>query len=76
MRGLHYQAPPAAEAKLIRCVRGAIRSVIVDMRPDSATYLGHVAVELSAGDPRSLYVPEMFANGYQTLLDDVEVASG
>ena len=67
LRGLHFQLPPATEAKLIRCVHGAIRSIIVDLRPDSATYLSHVQVTLSAENRRAIYVPEMFANGYQTL---------
>src|SRR5438094_907486 len=72
LRGLHYQLPPATEAKLIRCVRGAIRSIIVDLRPDSTTYLSHIQVTLSAENRRAVYVPEMFANGYQTLTDDAE----
>ena len=72
VRGLHYQLPPATEAKLIRCVRGAIQSIIVDFRPQSATYLTHVQVMLSAENRRAIYVPEMFANGYQTLTDDAE----
>jgi dTDP-4-dehydrorhamnose 3,5-epimerase len=71
-RGLHYQLPPATEAKLIRCVRGAIQSVIVDLRPGSATYLEHIQVTLSAENRRAIYVPEMFGNGYQTLTDDAE----
>jgi dTDP-4-dehydrorhamnose 3,5-epimerase len=73
LRGLHYQLPPAAEAKLIRCIHGAIRSVIVDVRPESPTYLRHISIELRAQDRRALYVPEMFANGYQALADDAEV---
>jgi dTDP-4-dehydrorhamnose 3,5-epimerase len=73
LRGLHYQTPPASEAKLIRCVRGAVRSVIVDVRPDSPTYLEHIAVDLRSEERRALYVPEMFANGYQTLTDSAEV---
>ncbi|TMB61325.1 MAG: dTDP-4-keto-6-deoxy-D-glucose epimerase [Chloroflexi bacterium] len=63
---------PATEAKLIRCVRGAIRSIIVDLRPDSATYLAHIQVTLSAENRRAIYVPQMFANGYQTLTDEAE----
>jgi dTDP-4-dehydrorhamnose 3,5-epimerase len=74
LRGLHYQAEPAPEAKLVRCVAGAIVDVIVDMRPGSATYLRHVAVELSAANRRALYIPELFATGYQTLADDTEVS--
>jgi len=73
LRGLHFQVAPSAETKLVRCVRGAIYDVIVDLRPDSATYLEHVAIELSAAKPRSLYVPAQFAHGFQTLTDDVDV---
>lgn len=72
VRGLHFQAPPAAEAKLVRCTRGAILDVIVDLRPESATYLQHVAVELNAENRRALYVPERFAHGYQALEDTTE----
>ncbi len=72
LRGLHYQLPPATEAKLIRCVRGAIQSIIIDLRPGSRTYLSHFQVTLSAENRRAIYVPEMFANGYQTLTDDAE----
>jgi dTDP-4-dehydrorhamnose 3,5-epimerase len=64
--------PPATEAKLVRCLRGAIYDVIVDMRPDSPTYLQYVGVELSADNRRALYVPEMFAHGYQALVDGAE----
>jgi dTDP-4-dehydrorhamnose 3,5-epimerase len=71
-RGLHYQLPPATEAKLIRCVRGAIQSVIVDLRPGSPSYRQHIQVTLSAENRRAVYVPEMFGNGYQTLTDDAE----
>lgn len=73
LRGLHFQRPPAAETKLVRCTRGAIVDVIVDLRPGSPTYLGHVAVELSEDNRRALYVPELFAHGYQTLTDGAEV---
>ena len=73
LRGMHFQLPPAAEAKLVRCVRGAIHDVVVDLRPDSPTYLDHVAVELTAENRRALYVPPLFAHGYQTLTDDAEV---
>jgi dTDP-4-dehydrorhamnose 3,5-epimerase len=72
LRGLHYQRPPATEAKLIRCIRGAIYDVIVDMRPDSPTYLQHIGVELSADNHRALYVPDLFAHGYQALTDGAE----
>jgi dTDP-4-dehydrorhamnose 3,5-epimerase len=70
MRGMHFQYPPAAETKLVRCVRGALLDVIVDLRPESPTYLQHVAVELTEDNWRALYVPERFAHGYQTLRDD------
>lgn len=74
VRGLHFQYPPAGETKVVRCTRGAMVDVIVDLRPESPTYLTHVAVELTADNRRSLVVPERFAHGYQTLTDDVEVS--
>lgn len=74
LRGMHYQAPPATEAKLVRCTRGAIYDVIVDLRPESPTYMAHIAVELTADNHRALYVPELFAHGYQTLTDNAEAA--
>ena len=67
VRGMHFQFPPAAETKLVRCTRGAILDIIVDLRPESPTYLEHVAVELTADNQRALYVPERFAHGYQVL---------
>lgn len=70
LRGMHFQYPPATEAKLVRCLRGAVLDVIVDLRPESATYLQHVAVELSSDSQRALYVPGRFAHGYQTLDDE------
>ncbi len=73
LRGMHYQAPPHAEAKLIRCTRGAIYDVIVDLRADSPTYRQWIGVELAADDHRMLFVPENFAHGFLTLSDDVEV---
>lgn len=72
LRGMHFQFPPAAETKLVHCVRGAILDVIVDLRPESPTYLGHVAVELTQDNHRGLYVPERFAHGYQCLTDHTE----
>lgn len=74
LRGMHFQYPPAAETKLVRCTRGAIIDVIVDLRPESPTYLRHVAVELSAENGRSLYVPRRFAHGYQALEDVTETS--
>ena len=73
LRGMHYQLAYAPEVKLVRCIRGAIVDKIVDMRPDSETYLQHVSVELTAENRRALYVPAMFAHGYQTLVDGTEV---
>ncbi|MBH8571940.1 dTDP-4-dehydrorhamnose 3,5-epimerase [Nostocaceae cyanobacterium CENA369] len=73
LRGMHYQLSPAAETKLVRCIKGAIYDVIIDMRPESPTFLSHIGVELTAANRRALYVPEMFAHGYQALTDDTEV---
>jgi len=74
LRGMHFQFPPAAETKVVRCTRGAILDIIVDLRPESATYLEHIAVELSEDNRRALYVPERFAHGYQVLADDTETS--
>jgi len=74
LRGMHFQFPPAAETKLVRCTRGGIVDIIVDLRPESDTYLQHVAVELTAENGRALYVPERFAHGYQVLEDDTETS--
>lgn len=74
LRGMHYQVAPATEAKLVRCTAGAIVDVIVDVRPDSPTYLQHYAIELTADNRRALYVPPMFAHGYQALTDGAEVS--
>ena len=73
LRGLHYQARPHAEIKLVRCTRGSIFLAMVDLRPDSATRGQSLGVELSARSERLAYVPEGFAQGYQTLEDDAEV---
>lgn len=73
LRGMHFQVSPHPETKLVRCVRGGIVDIIVDMRPDSPTRLQHVSVELTAENRRSLYVPAYFAHGFQTLTDDTEV---
>jgi dTDP-4-dehydrorhamnose 3,5-epimerase len=74
LRGMHFQYPPAAETKLVRCTRGAILDIIVDLRPESPTYLEHVSVELSADDAVALYVPKRFAHGYQVLEDATETS--
>ncbi len=73
LRGMHYQIAPATETKIVRCVKGAIYDVIIDMRPESPTYLQHIGVELTADNHRALYIPEMFAHGYQALTDGCEV---
>jgi dTDP-4-dehydrorhamnose 3,5-epimerase len=73
LRGMHYQAAPQAQAKLVRCGRGSVYDVIVDVRPESATFKKWVAVELTADNRRMLYVPEGMAHGFQTLEDDTEV---
>ena len=74
LRGMHYQKPPHAEAKLVRCTRGAIHDVIVDLRPESPAYLGHFAVRLDEENRTMLYVPEGLAHGFLTLADRTEVA--
>jgi dTDP-4-dehydrorhamnose 3,5-epimerase len=72
IRGLHYQAAPHGEAKLVRCTRGALYDVLVDLRPDSETFRRWTGFELSAEGRRMVYVPEGVAHGYQTLADDTE----
>jgi dTDP-4-dehydrorhamnose 3,5-epimerase len=74
LRGLHYQAPPHEEAKLVRCTRGEIYDVAVDLRPHSPTFLGWIGLRLSADSHRMLYVPEGCAHGYLTLTDDAEIS--
>lgn len=74
LRGMHFQYPPAAESKLVRCTRGAIYDIIVDLRPESSTYLQHIGVELNEDNQRALYVPERFAHGYQTLTDKTDTS--
>ena len=74
LRGLHYQAAPFAETKLVRCTRGAIYDVIVDLRAGSPTFTRHFAAILTESNRAMLYVPEGFAHGFQTLADDTEVA--
>ena len=74
LRGMHFQFPPAAETKVVRCTRGAILDIIVDLRPQSTTYLQHISVELTADNHRALFVPERFAHGYQVLEDITETS--
>jgi len=73
LRGMHYQAAPHEETKIVRCTMGAVYDVIVDLRPDSPTHRRWAAVELSAENHRQLYVPAGFAHGFQTLVDNAEV---
>ncbi len=73
IRGLHWQVPPNTEAKLVRCIRGAIYDVIVDLRSGSPTYLQWFGAELSADNRRIMLVPEGFAHGMQTLVHDTEI---
>ena len=74
LRGMHYQVDGAEESKLIRCTKGQILDVIIDIRKSSPTYCQHIAVELTEENYRMLYVPEGFAHGFITLTDNVEVA--
>lgn len=73
LRGMHYQAEPFSETKLVRCTRGSIYDVIIDLRKDSETYCKWFAIELSESNGSSLYIPEMFAHGFLTLEDNTEI---
>jgi dTDP-4-dehydrorhamnose 3,5-epimerase len=73
LRGLHWQMPPFAETKLVRCAQGAIYDVIVDLRPDSDTFLQWTAIHLTAENHKALYIPKGFAHGFQTLADNTEI---
>jgi dTDP-4-dehydrorhamnose 3,5-epimerase len=73
LRGMHFQAPPHEETKLVRCTAGAVLDVIVDIRAESPTYRQWYGTELSASNHRSLYIPEGFAHGFMSLADDTEV---
>ena len=73
VRGMHYQVAPHQESKLVRCLRGSIFDVVIDLRPESATFAQWFGVELSAANRKMLFVPVGFAHGYQTLQDDTEV---
>jgi dTDP-4-dehydrorhamnose 3,5-epimerase len=74
VRGMHLQVAPALEGKLIRCIAGAIHDVIIDLRPDSGTFMQQVAVELTAENGRALYVPPVCLHGFQTLVERTEVS--
>jgi dTDP-4-dehydrorhamnose 3,5-epimerase len=73
LRGMHYQIAPNQESKLVRCTKGAIYDVIIDLRPNSLTYKQWLGTELTAENYKMLYVPESFAHGFQTLENDTEV---
>ena len=73
LRGMHYQAAPYEEAKCVRCTRGAIYDVCIDLRPESPSFLKWTGVELSAQNHRLIYIPEGFAHGYVTLVDNTEI---
>jgi dTDP-4-dehydrorhamnose 3,5-epimerase len=73
LRGLHYQRPPSREGKVVRCLKGGIYDVIVDIRPDSPTFLQHLGVELTPSNRLALYIPPGFAHGFQTLEPETEV---
>jgi len=73
LRGIHYQAHPHAEGKLVRCSRGRIFDVVVDLRPNSPTHMQWIGVELDAREPSELFIPEGCAHGFQTLEDESEV---
>ena len=73
LRGMHYQLPPHSEAKLIRCIAGAVYDVAIDLRKDSPTFLKWFGVELSAENKKMIFIPEGFAHGFQTLSDDSEL---
>lgn len=72
LRGMHYQLPPAGEVKVVRCIKGSLFDVIVDLRPDSPSFKRWFGAELSAENRRMMYVPRGFAHGFVTLTDDVE----
>jgi dTDP-4-dehydrorhamnose 3,5-epimerase len=73
LRGMHYQAAPCEEGKLVRCTRGAVLDVLLDLRPEGAGYCQWLAVELSQDNARAVYIPPGFAHGFQTLRDDTEI---
>ncbi|HEV8081084.1 MAG TPA: dTDP-4-dehydrorhamnose 3,5-epimerase [Chitinophagaceae bacterium] len=73
IRGMHYQLPPFAEVKLVRCISGSVYDVIIDLRKNSATFLQWFGIELSAENKKMIYIPEGFAHGFQTLADNCEL---
>ena len=73
VRGMHFQMPPYAECKMVRCISGAVFDVIVDLRKESPTFLKWFGIELSAENKKMIYIPEGFAHGFQTLTNDAEL---
>jgi dTDP-4-dehydrorhamnose 3,5-epimerase len=73
MRGMHYQIPPHAEMKIVSCIRGRIFDVAIDLRPDSSTYTQYFGIELSAENKKQLLIPQGFAHGFLTLVDQTEI---
>jgi dTDP-4-dehydrorhamnose 3,5-epimerase len=73
LRGMHYQVPPSAEIKLIRCIRGKVLDVVIDLRKNSPTFLQHISIVLSEDNRQMIYVPEGFAHGFQTLEDNSQM---
>lgn len=73
LRGMHFQAGPSREAKIVRCTAGAIHDVVIDLRPDSPSFMKHAVAELTQANRDALYIPPGFAHGFQTLADDTEV---
>lgn len=73
LRGMHYQSDPHAEAKLVRCTRGALYDVVLDVRPGSPTFRRWISVELTQDNGQMLFIPEGYAHGFQTLVDDTEM---
>lgn len=73
IRGMHYQRPPHTEVKLVRCIRGKVLDVVIDLRRQSTTFGQYLAIELSEANELTLYIPRGFAHGFQTLTDDVEL---
>lgn len=73
VRGLHFQWLPAAQAKMVRCIHGAIQDILLDLRPSSSTFMDHIQVTLDAWSNTAVYIPEGFAHGFQTLTDEARV---
>lgn len=73
IRGMHFQKPPFQEIKLVRCIKGAIFDVVIDLRLDSPTFLNHYEIELSGENKKMVYIPEGFAHGFQTLTENCEL---